>query len=290
MLTIGTEYTNITYSDITDNYKVYAEELLRKKILCFRNIELDHSQHLNLLEYLADGGEKPSLSVNEMNSSLSSIYPTEFTVLKKDGMRGYIIPMRNHSDLDPGHIFLDPLEFFKWSVHMDTNQQVGDPNQHILQAYTTMYMWKFDYDPSVGKTKFCSLIDMYNKCPIEYKEKLINYKIEEWRSSGTEFTNIWSPFHMHPITNEIIMFWPTFYIKLHKANKSWFNDLTEWVKNYLYDENNWFIWSWKEKDFIIFDNRCLVHAFEGGWDHNKRIFSQGGIIFKEPIELTELPI
>jgi hypothetical protein len=198
---------------------------------------------------------------------------------------GHIIPKRNHDKLGSSILSENPEYFFKWSVHVDTPQTDIEQSFNNLQSHTSMYMINFEYPESVGSTSFLSLVDLFNNCPIEFKKKLAGCTIEEWKNSGTQLLNLWKPFHIHPITQEKIMFWPSWWVKLHDKQEPWFDDLINWVRLYLSNKDNWFRWSWKKGDFLMFDNRSLVHSFENGWDPNKRVFSQGGISGKPPIEL-----
>jgi hypothetical protein len=187
--------------------------------------------------------------------------------------------------MEPDFILGSAQNFFEWSVHADTPQDCDKPGDR-LQSYSSMHMLRFDYPETVGRTKFLSLIDLYEKCPTGFKEKLVGSTIEEWKSGGSSLLNFWQPFHVHPVTNEKIMFWPSWYVKLHGKEKPWFEDLVDWVRAYFSDESNWFVWSWRKEDFLMFDNRALVHSFEGGWESEKRVFSQGGIGSAVPVELT----
>ena len=296
MVSIGVSHEGLTIDDVLSNSEFYAQQLLEKKVIAFREIEMTHEQHRALLGALSDGGfhkreaQKEAArtrgrspaprSVTDHKKSLSAVYGEDF-------LGAHIINERSHQTLTPEFINGSLDNFFEWSVHIDTPQN-EDKSSENLQPYTSMHMLKFEYPETVGRTKFLSLVDLYSRCPEHFKQKLMGSTIEEWKMNKTKLLNLWKPFHVHPYTNEKIMFWPSWWVKFHGKEEPWFDDLVEWVRSYLKDTENWYSWSWRKHDFIMFDNRALVHSFEGGWESEKRIFSQGGLGGLPPTELTSI--
>jgi hypothetical protein len=280
-LNIGVSYVDTTLDSIFDNAVFYSDQLKKRKVIAFREIDLSIAGHHALINTLSFG-VVPKRNSPQQSKDLYDLTATDhgesFAVYAATtgDSGGHVIPHRNHNRQEPGLVRGDPFEFFKWSVHIDTPQDPDNPID-VLQAYTSMHMHHFKYPENVGRTKFLSLVDLYNRCPIYFKEKLVGRKIKEYKNSGTLHLGTWDALVVHPETKEKILFWPSWYVGLDGGDEPWFDELVEWVRTYMLDENNWFIWSWHENDFVMFDNRALVHSFEGGWDSENRIFSQGGI-------------
>jgi hypothetical protein len=283
-LNIGVSYAGVTLDSIFDNAAFYSDQLKKQKVIAFREIDLSIDGHHALINALSSGvvPEKTnSQQSKDLREQATTDHGETFTLYAKEDMStggsgGYVIPHRNHHRQERGLVYGDPFEFFKWSVHIDTPQDPDNPID-FLQEYTSMHMHHFKYPENVGRTKFLSLVDLYDRCPMHFKEKLFGRKIKEYKNSGTLHLGTWDALVVHPETHEKILFWPSWYVGLDSGDEPWFDELIEWVRTYMLDENNWFIWSWRENDFVMFDNRALVHSFEGGWDSENRIFSQGGI-------------
>lgn len=292
MTKIGASFADLSVTDILQNIDTYADILLERKVLAFRGIKLSIEQHHVLINALTTRKWDQSFDPDEKTEYITSDHGETFSVYARedvmtDGTNGYVIPKRNHAQIEPAHITGDPFEFFKWSVHVDTPQDPDNPID-ILQSYTSMHMHLFAYPETVGRTKFLSLTELYDNCPEEYKEKLLGKKIREYKNSGTLHLGTWDALIKHPDTKEKMLFWPSWYVGLDGENEPWFDEMLDWVRAYMKDTSNWFFWSWRENDFIIFDNRALVHSFEGGWESKNRIFSQGGIGSGTLVPLTKL--
>jgi hypothetical protein len=282
MTSIGATFTGVTFDHVLENMDVYADALRDYKVLGIKSIDLGVVTHHALINALTsrECGVHYATS-GDIYEQTTTDHEETFTIYVREdvttgGSGGYVIPQRNHHQQDPGLIHGDPFEFFKWSVHVDTPQDPDNPID-VLQSYTSMHMHHFKYPETVGRTKFLSLVDLYVSCPMHFKEKLVGRKIKEYKNSGTLHLGTWDALVVHPETHEKILFWPSWYVGLDGGDEPWFDELVEWVRAYMLNEDNWFIWSWHENDFVMFDNRALVHSFEGGWESKNRIFSQGGI-------------
>ena len=296
MTKIGVSFENVTVEEIIKNYKFYASQLLDKKIITFRGIELDKYSHHDLLYFLSNGGPsaEEAQEAKYLDNNLETVEPQgggdEGDVVSSMEGRGYVISRRRHVYLE--NQFLNPAyaqEFFEWSIHVDTPLDGKVSENKSIQAYTSMYMNKFDYVEGIGNTYFLSMIEMFEKCPHRIIEKLYSAEVEEWRRSGdgrekSKF-NTWPALHKHPVTGEPMFFYPT-WDSIVKCNNEITHDasimIQDWVRNYFLDKENWYTRSWRKNDFIMWDNRSLVHRFEGGWSPEKRIFSQGGMGGLEP--------
>jgi hypothetical protein len=64
MLSIGVSYENITLDEILKDSDFYADQLLKKKVIIFRGIEITHEQHYQLINILYDGGINKKIDLN----------------------------------------------------------------------------------------------------------------------------------------------------------------------------------------------------------------------------------
>lgn len=157
-----------------------------------------------------------------------------------------------------------------------------------------MHMKKFSCEKKYGQTSFLSLIELFNKCPKLFIDKLSLEKLEHHRdvhqhnfkqetTKTDQYPGIFSPLRIHPVTCEPILFWPSFSnVKLHGEETQWFIDFKNWVNDYLSQEDNWYNWEYDQNDLLIWDNRCLLHSFSPGWKQSDRIFDQLVIGFQLP--------
>lgn len=291
MTKIGVSFENVSAEEVISNYKFYASQLLDKKIISFRGIELDKYSHHDLLHFLGNGG--PSAEEAKRSKHLDSNLETIEAMGGGDSDdfvssihgRGHVISKRRHVNLENQFLELsNAKEFFEWSIHVDTPLNGPMSENKNIQAYTSMYMNKFDYAEGVGNTYFLSMIEMFEKCPHQIIQKLYSAEVDELRKSGDgrdeSKLNTWPALHKHPVTGEPIFFYPTWSSIVTCGDEITHDislEIQDWVRNYFLDKENWYTWSWKKDDFIMWDNRSLVHRFEGGWSSEKRIFSQGGL-------------
>lgn len=300
MTMIGASFENVNIQEIINNWKFFAQELLDKKLIAFRNIKIDRYEHHDLLYVLQNGGRQESEMI-DFCPSKNLDKSMETCMARKDGDegdvtwsivgRGYVIPRRCHREMDEN--FLRPEyenEFFEWSIHVDTPLDGYREEIRRLQAYTSMHMLKFDYPEGVGNTYFASMADMYEKIPVELRSLLRNSFIDEWRGGRDklEKLNTWPVLHSHPETREPIFFYPGWnaeIIQNDEISSEECQQIKDWARSYFLDSKNWTAWKWKENDFIMWDNRCLIHRFEGGWESDKRVFSQGGVDGFPPMRL-----
>jgi len=64
MSSIGISYENITLDEILKDSDFYADQLLKKKVIIFRGIEITHEQHYQLINILYDGGINKKIDSN----------------------------------------------------------------------------------------------------------------------------------------------------------------------------------------------------------------------------------
>jgi alpha-ketoglutarate-dependent taurine dioxygenase len=251
---------NVKASDVLENHLYYQELLIEHKVLGFRNLAPSNEEHQEILKKMY----KENLNTIELNSEK----------VGKSIHQGLNIP----SDKDD-------QQFIASNWHVDFLP--GSKNSY---AHISMHMDVFNCAPDVGQTLFINLIDLYQRCPDEYKK---NINKEDFK-----FTNIrgakpleylenrtHKAIRVHPVTGENILFWTGGFGDLNKKesyiislnNEIWFNNFSDWVLSELQNKNNWGIWSWNKDDYLIWDNRALIHSFTAGWNKEDRVFNRSNI-------------
>lgn len=265
---------NVNFSDIIKNRSLYQDALIKHKVLGFRNLNPTKEEHKLLLEKLYVGSE-----INPYIEDLILV---------------------NHDYLD-FPIDKNDEAFILYNWHVD----FPDDNK-LMCSYITMHMQTFKCPPDAGQTIFINLIDLYERCPEKYKKQLNKKNIEFIGLRGLDpnknietHKNIESrtfrALRTHPITKETILFWTCGFwsgtsnplskvdkniapaLKLKGSQEDWFYDFSDWILKEFQNKNNWGIWNWNENDFIIWDNRALLHSFSGGWNKEERIFLRTNI-------------
>ena len=56
------------------------------------------------------------------------------------------------------------------------------------------------------------------------------------------------------------------------------------------NQDNWIWWRWNEGDFLVWDNRCFIHSFTGGWDVGDRIFHRFPVGVEKPVCKPATPL
>jgi hypothetical protein len=244
---------NVKASDVLENHLYYQELLIKHKVLGFRNLAPSDEEHEKILKKMY----KENSNTIKLNSEK----------VGRSFHQGLSIPLNK-----------DDKEFILSNWHVDFI-----PKSQNSYAYISMHMDVFNCAPDVGQTLFINLIDLYQRCPDEYKKninkedfKFININLENRAHKATR---------VHSITGEDILFFTAGFGDLSKKesyilssnNEIWFNNFSDWVLSELQDKNNWGIWSWNKDDYLIWDNRALIHSFTGGWNKEDRIFNRSNI-------------
>lgn len=267
--------------------------------------------------------KKLSLSKNEYKKLVFETCPVDI----KNNNDFYYIEDNKHKylyQLNKDNLSDHEIKKFKnWCMHVDVTPVVQKENNSLDEnshtAYVSMYMKTFTCEKKFGKTLFLNLIKLYNDCPQQYIDLLLQNKLEHHIATAAEygidapqkttinldqykldataaateqnieeakinnFPSIFYPFRTHPITKETILFWPTYSsVQLHGGSKPWFEEFKQWIKNYLDQEKNWYEIEWDQGDVIIFDNRCMLHTFTPGWEPEQRVFDQIILGFEKP--------
>lgn len=193
---------------------------------------------------------------------------------------------------------------YNWHIDYPPEEARKDDGTYGLCAYIALHMHTFNCSPDVGQTIFLSLVDLYNRCPEKFKQELEYTEFVALRGVGQNesvFSKTYKAIRNHPITKEKILFWGAGFapsvlnirtgkyespdisgqkkpmVTTSLEEPAWFKEFSSWVFDELQNKSNWAVWSWSKNDFIIWDNRALLHTFSGGWDKKDRIFSRSNI-------------
>ena len=257
---------NVKASDVLENYSYYQDLLIEHKVLGFRNLAPSNKEHEEILKKLY----KENLNTIDLNSE----------EVGKSNHQGLGIPLDK-----------DDQKFILSNWHVDF---LPESFEGLSYGYISMHMCVFNCAPDAGKTLFINLIDLYQRCPDEYKKNINQKNLELVNLRGImPEESLKSRTHravgIHPITGESILFWTGGFGGLNKEdsyilssnneinNEIWFNNFCDWILSELQNKNNWGVWNWNKDDFIIWDNRALIHSFTAGWNKEDRIFNRSNI-------------
>lgn len=253
---------NVKASDVLENHLYYQDLLIKHKILGFRNLAPSDKEHQEILQKLY----KENLNTVELNSER----------VAKSIHQGLLVPPDKDNE-----------QFILSNWHVDF---LPGSHEKLSYAYISMHMCVFNCAPDVGQTLFINLIDLYERCPDEYKKNINKEDFELINLRGARpneslKNRTYKAVRVHPITDENILFWTGGFGDINKRERYivdpngeiWFNDFSDWAFSELQNKNNWGIWSWNKDDFIIWDNRALIHSFTGGWNKEDRVFIRSNI-------------
>ena len=187
--------------------------------------------------------------------------------------------------------------FILYNWHLDFPEE---NSEKLLCSHISLHMSVFNCPKDSGQTLFIDLIDLYKRCPEEYKKELHKQNVQfagmRGVMPGEAYNNrIYPALRTHPATGETILFWTcgfwtsvrdslhgksfefTSAVSQYPKNEDWFNDFSQWILFELRNKDIWGIWSWNKDDFIVWDNRALLHSFTGGWKKDDRIFWRSNI-------------
>lgn len=250
-ISVGTLGLKTKGRDVIENPTYYRSLLGRHKAIGFIGLHPTEDQHFALLEGLYGGGDDQSPIPQVLNNLNHS----------------YIKDVENWEQKD---------YFVYQHWHVD----------HAFFEHTTslisMHMKTFSCPPNRGQTHLASLIDLYNAIPNHIKKHLPSAEFESWTGCGEHEPVSHPALRTHPITGEVSLYWTGADTRLVGGSADWFDELKLFVQNYLLDQANWWTWEWSEGDFLIWDNRCLIHSFSPGWRRDQRVFNRGCIGLEKP--------
>lgn len=257
--TLGFKVKGVTVADVLNDAEYFREILARNKMIGFVNLNPTDTEHLQLLEALYSGDDP--------------------------GPVGGLIYDQCHSGKENTESAKeDDFVYSMW--HVDNAFSVPVP------AYTSMCMTEFSVDSTFGNTVLASLISMYENCPEKFKTALASTNFTHGTGrltdSGDIGTATYSALRTHPVTGETALYWSGGDTQ-PSENVPWFDDFKAWVNSFLADRRNWYAWRWQKGDFIIWDNRAVIHSVTPGWRHDQRKFTRGQYGLETPFYNSSTP-
>ena len=242
--------------DFKQNIDNYSKILLKNKVIGFKNISITDEEFGQIIKLLYRGAN----TFAQLNAGL--IYD------------------QNHAH-DTTTSSINSEEFIYGHWHVDNPFYAQTP------CYTGMHMHVFTCSPNVGQTHFINLADMYEKCPKDIIEKLMNTEMISATGCLPENINKLVPHPAiisHPVTNENMIYWTGHDMRLQDGeDKEWFSQFKIWISKFISDPKNRKTWTWNQGDILIWDNRAVAHSFSPGWKHSERIFSRCEVGFEKLI-------
>jgi alpha-ketoglutarate-dependent taurine dioxygenase len=277
-------YSGITYEEILKDSDTYLDLLLTEKAIGFSGLYLEPDQIADFMGSLYKG----------------------YTRMDR-GPSVAIYPNKNGDQINPAFLGepckWDPLEVANKNWHADTLEQP------TITTHIGLSMVHYDCpEPDKGQTVFVDVEKLYELLLLEtpYKDYVENLWCAHATHNcdmGVNFSS--HPFlRTHPVTGRTGLHLsarkmvpegfpvpgPTtdFYDE-HKNTTPEFEGLMEWLWNHVHDDGMWDWWRWEEGDFLLWDNRCFVHSFTGGWDIGDRVFHRALVgdevpFYKPPID------
>jgi len=255
---LGFKIKGVSARDVINDSEYFAEILARNKMIGFIGMNPTDEEHEELLRVLYRGEKK---------------------------------------EITPGLLF---DQCHRWNTQTESSEEVDFvmQNWHVDNpfltdppSFTSMHMHTFKIPRDRGRTYFVSLASMYELCPDKYKPLLEQVKFVHGTGSvdsvGRSADFVAHPaLRTHPITGETMIYWTggDTYLEI---DEPWFMSFKDWVNRFLSDGSNWYIWEWTEGDFIVWDNRAVLHSVGPGWSHDQRVFTRGEIGKETPFYDTQ---
>lgn len=185
-----------------------------------------------------------------------------------------------------------------------TDESIPSWADQQTPALICMNMTTFSCDKKYGKTVFIDREKMLKDLDKSFVDKIYdkyilslsnysniishndmnNFQIEDVLSStlfSSEDGISYSPrtypvISTHPITgnNSLNIVGPGYTMYLMCSDKNLRQEFSVVVTEYLSDRKNWVEWEWTQGDYLIWDNRSVIHSFSSGWTEDERIFSR----------------
>jgi alpha-ketoglutarate-dependent taurine dioxygenase len=249
------EYPGI--ESIIENIDTYKEKFLNDSILVFRNANLNFLQQSDLHVKL-----EQFFNFYTIGGARSNVHKYE-----EDHSERELIGIAQSDDI-----------LLPW--HMEHTYQ---SNPIVISTWN---MINFSTDPENGKTYFIDCQKIYKDMPQNWKDFLINCKI-----NIPFFTDSFRPDDYSAIQNHWLTSNPSIRMiigkessKINKlmsvndneptqAQKDLFEEICFWIGNYVYDnEENRIVHKWQQGDLVIPDLFKLAHAVTGGFSPEDRKF------------------
>lgn len=253
---LGFKIRGVTARQVIDNAEYFREILKRNKVIGFKNFVHEADEIRDVLKALYSGDP-----TNVAGELLGLTHPDHPNVETKENIE----------------------EFIKFAWHVDNPFMATPP------CLTAMKMVKFDVEHGYGNTVFMSLSNLYQSLPDYIKENLQTAKflgatgIDDPVRGPAEVV-AHPALRTHPDTGETMLYWsgPATALECDGAVPDWFEELKQCVDNYGANKSNRWSWEWEVGDFLVWDNRAVIHGFTPGWERENRIFDRYQIGEEKP--------
>ena len=250
MIAFGKIYEDKTYQDIWDNSETLYQELLKHKVLVFRDIKTDYDSQVALMKHF---------------------YPST----------GYVRNLQkvDHQPLfdlfqDKGLPIPGPEELFaRWHTDDSWLEETVDIN--------CIHMFKLDADVTGGQTRWVDLEKIYTLLDETTIDFIKNIKVAlQWSADNKSDPNYRAAteshshrtLRTHPETGNTSVYYPGL-TTVGKDQDKW-SDYTYLLLRLFEEQDNIFSLDWKENDLVIWDNRCTAHCLMGGFTLGSRILNK----------------
>lgn len=266
------EYPGI--ENILDNIDTYKEKFLNDSILVFRNANLSFLEQSTLHKQL-----QSSFNFYNFSDGTNNLHKYE-----EDHSKRKLIEVARTDDI-----------LLNW--HMEHTYQ---SNPIVIATWN---MINFTTNSENGKTYFMDCQKIYQDLPQDWKDFLINCKVNI-PSEG--ITDTFKPddynivqshwLNLNPSLRMVIGKHPNLINRLMSVNnneptqsqKDLFTEISVWIGNYIYDnDENRIIHKWQQGDVVIPDLFKLAHAVTGGFSPEDRKFI-GIWGFKDPVDMSNV--
>lgn len=258
-----------TGGEIFDDAAYYADLLVKYKAIIFKNLRPSREEHIKILEVLYQGTYEDLRWGERWDEDHKFMFEGDLASL------GDMMP----EDRKAG-----------WHSDMPTLDQIPS-----LQS---MHMTKFDDIPEgTGRTWLLDLEQLYAGLSLHQKEWLQTATVTHGQPADEGLATV-TP---HPEASDLKTY-PAIRIHPVTGNKNLFisgpentptpNDETAkevqqviWDAMSQYDKPDSLRYAheWEVGDLMVWDNRNLLHTFEGGWKYGSRIFDKVEYGYETPL-------
>ncbi len=205
------------------------------------------------------------------------------------------------------HIYSDGLGREKNPIFVANRNWHADANANEYNlSYIGMSMVHYDCpEPDKGQTLFVDLQSLYERCPYkDYVEDLWIKHVVFNCDHGVDI-NVHPLLRTHPLTGVTgfhmnsramrpeespTLTFDTPQNEQYNDTPPEFQELMKWMWGEIENQDNWIWWRWNEGDFLVWDNRCFIHSFTGGWDVGDRIFHRFPVGMEKPVYKPAIPL
>ena len=259
---------NVSVDEIIADPPYYADLLAERKALVFKELNPTRDEHQEMLSLLYQG---KATEITDRRHG--RIWDQDHSVMFNDGKHFNGIAIEDW--MAPSRV--------RMGWHIDF------PFWEKPPSLTSMHMTKCDYPAGVGRTWIMDLEQILFLLPLHLKSSLQNATLTH--STGNyadpndplaseQDGSSHSALRTHPVTGRTCFYW-TGHNCLPEGS-----ELYKFMRKLCdeYDENAPYLYAheWSKGDLFIWDNRNLVHTFEGGWEFGSRVFDKVEYGYEQP--------